>query len=59
MFYVILSPYMLNINWIEESMKLKRPAPEEKFVYESKGNTTKTSNEPPPSPLSKKVIFYW
>ncbi|XP_043677454.1 DNA topoisomerase 2-binding protein 1 isoform X1 [Vespula pensylvanica] len=51
-----LCPYMLNINWIEESMKLKRPAPEEKFVYESKGNTTKTSNEPPPSPLSKKNL---
>lgn len=38
-------------------MRLKRPAPEEQFLYESKGNTTKTNNEPPPSPLSKKVYF--
>ncbi|XP_035738544.1 DNA topoisomerase 2-binding protein 1-A-like isoform X1 [Vespa mandarinia] len=53
-----LCPYMLNVNWIEESMKLKRPAPEEQFLYESKGfdTTTKTSNEPPPSPLSKKNL---
>ncbi|KAI4486795.1 hypothetical protein M0804_006165 [Polistes exclamans] len=52
-----LCPHILNINWIEESMKLKRPAPEEQFLFfKSKTNTTKTINEPPPSPLSKKNL---
>lgn len=51
-----LCPYILTIDWIEESMKLKRPAPEEKYLYETKGNPSKKNNEPPPSPLSKKNL---
>ncbi|XP_015175176.1 PREDICTED: DNA topoisomerase 2-binding protein 1 isoform X3 [Polistes dominula] len=52
-----LCPHILNINWIEESMKLKKPAPEEQFLFfKSKGSITKTNNEPPPSPLSKKNL---
>ncbi|KAI4502718.1 hypothetical protein M0802_001762 [Mischocyttarus mexicanus] len=51
-----LCPYILNVNWIGESMKLKKPAPEEQFLYKSKGNTTNVNKEPPPSPLSKKNL---
>lgn len=35
-------------------MKLKRPAPEERFLFETKGEAPKNI-ETPASPLSKKV----
>lgn len=49
------SPYILSIEWLEESMKLKRPAPEERFLFEMKGGVLKKNIETPASPLSKKV----
>lgn len=50
------SPYILNIEWLEESMKLKRPASEELFLFNTKGEASKKSIETPASPLSKKVL---
>lgn len=50
------SPYVLSIEWLEESMKLRRPAPEEHFLFETKGGVPKNI-ETPASPLSKKVQF--
>ncbi|XP_066593898.1 DNA topoisomerase 2-binding protein 1 [Prorops nasuta] len=49
------SPYILDLRWIEESIKLKRPAPEENFFYKDKINS-KQKPEEPPSPLSKKNL---
>ncbi|RLU18231.1 hypothetical protein DMN91_008587 [Ooceraea biroi] len=51
-----LSPYVLSIEWLEESMKLKRPAPEEHFLFESKSGASKKNIETPASPLSKKNL---
>ncbi|XP_014482988.1 PREDICTED: DNA topoisomerase 2-binding protein 1-A isoform X2 [Dinoponera quadriceps] len=51
-----LCPYVLSIEWLEESMKLKRPAPEECFLFETKGGAPKKSIETPASPLSKKNL---
>jgi len=48
----------LNIEWLEESMKLKRPASEELFLFEAKGAASKKNIETPASPLSKKVYCY-
>lgn len=51
-----LCPYILNIEWLEESMKLKRPASEELFLFEAKGGASKKNFETPASPLSKKNL---
>ncbi|TGZ37603.1 DNA topoisomerase 2-binding protein 1 [Temnothorax longispinosus] len=51
-----LCPYILNIEWLEESMKLKRPASEELFLFEAKGGAPKKNVETPASPLSKKNL---
>ncbi|XP_011139690.1 DNA topoisomerase 2-binding protein 1-B isoform X2 [Harpegnathos saltator] len=51
-----LCPYVLSIEWLEESMKLKRPAPEERFLFETKGGAPKKNIETPASPLSKKNL---
>ncbi|XP_076684949.1 DNA topoisomerase 2-binding protein 1-like isoform X2 [Andrena cerasifolii] len=50
-----LCPYILTLGWLEESIKLKRPAPEESFLFNEKHNTALTVAEPP-SPLSKKSL---
>ncbi|XP_011691670.1 PREDICTED: DNA topoisomerase 2-binding protein 1 isoform X2 [Wasmannia auropunctata] len=50
-----LCPYILNVEWLEESMKLKRPASEELFLFEAKGEAKKNI-ETPASPLSKKNL---
>jgi len=36
-------------------MKLKRPAPEDRFLFEVKNGTPKKNIETPASPLSQKV----
>ena len=41
------------MKWLEESMKMKHPAPEECFLIETEDFSQKTPE--PPSPLSKKV----
>ncbi|CAL1689646.1 unnamed protein product [Lasius platythorax] len=51
-----LCPYVLNIEWLEESMKLKRPAPEDRFLFEVKSGTPKKNIETPASPLSQKNL---
>ncbi|XP_032667662.1 DNA topoisomerase 2-binding protein 1 isoform X2 [Odontomachus brunneus] len=51
-----LCPYVLSIEWLEESMKLKRPAQEEHFSLETKGGVPKKNVETPASPLSKKNL---
>ncbi|XP_012528474.1 DNA topoisomerase 2-binding protein 1 isoform X2 [Monomorium pharaonis] len=51
-----LCPYVLNIEWLEESMKLKRPASEELFLFEAKDEASKKNIETPASPLSKKNL---
>ena len=48
------SPYILSLDWLEASIKLKRPAPEEKYILDKTQNSNARSAEPP-SPLSKKV----
>lgn len=48
------SPYILTLEWLEESIKLKRPAPEENFLCGEKNIAIQKITEPP-SPLSKKV----
>ncbi|KAF3420403.1 hypothetical protein E2986_06198 [Frieseomelitta varia] len=50
-----LCPYILTLEWLEESIKLKRPAPEENFLCEQKYNAVQKITEPP-SPLSKKNL---
>lgn len=56
-FFILSSPYILNIEWLEESMKLKRPASEELFLFEIKDGAFKKNIETPASPLSKKVYL--
>ncbi|XP_029163393.1 DNA topoisomerase 2-binding protein 1-A isoform X2 [Nylanderia fulva] len=51
-----LSPYVLNIEWLEESMKLKRPAPEDRFLFGVNSGTPKKNIETPASPLSQKNL---
>ncbi|XP_025993748.1 DNA topoisomerase 2-binding protein 1 isoform X2 [Solenopsis invicta] len=51
-----LCPYILNIDWLEESIKLKRPASEENFLFEAKNEASKKNVETPASPLSKKNL---
>ncbi|XP_025266640.1 DNA topoisomerase 2-binding protein 1-A isoform X3 [Camponotus floridanus] len=51
-----LCPHILNIEWLEESMKLKRPAPEDRFLFEVKNGTPKKNVETPASPLSQKNL---
>ncbi|XP_018314728.1 DNA topoisomerase 2-binding protein 1-A isoform X2 [Mycetomoellerius zeteki] len=51
-----LCPYILNVEWLEESMKLKRPASEELFLFEAKDAVPKKNIETPASPLSKKNL---
>ncbi|XP_018339764.1 PREDICTED: DNA topoisomerase 2-binding protein 1-A isoform X3 [Trachymyrmex septentrionalis] len=51
-----LCPYILNVEWLEESMKLKRPASEELFLFEVKDAVSKKNIETPASPLSKKNL---
>lgn len=55
-FFVIfaLSPHILSLGWLEESLRLQRPAPEEHFVDE-KAPSPEVKPAEPPSPLSKKV----
>ncbi|XP_011313192.1 DNA topoisomerase 2-binding protein 1 isoform X2 [Fopius arisanus] len=48
-----LHPHVLKIQWLEESIKMKKPAPEEAFVFDRK---EESNAEPPPSPLSKKNL---
>ncbi|XP_053987839.1 DNA topoisomerase 2-binding protein 1-A isoform X1 [Hylaeus volcanicus] len=50
-----LCPYTLSLEWLEESIKLKRPAPEENFLFQRKCNIAETVPEPP-SPLSKRNL---
>lgn len=50
-----LCPYILTLEWLEESIKLKRPAPEENFLCGEKNITIQKITEPP-SPLSKKNL---
>ncbi|KAG7202053.1 hypothetical protein KM043_004733 [Ampulex compressa] len=50
-----LCPYLLNLEWLEESIKLKRAACEEDFRYEQKSEVQQKSSEPQ-SPLSKKNL---
>ncbi|KOC70830.1 DNA topoisomerase 2-binding protein 1-A [Habropoda laboriosa] len=50
-----LCPYILTLEWLEESIKLKRPAPEENFLCEQKSGVVQKVTEPP-SPLSKKNL---
>ncbi|XP_012272472.1 DNA topoisomerase 2-binding protein 1-B isoform X3 [Orussus abietinus] len=50
-----LSPYVLHLDWLEESMKLKRPAAEENYLCEPKDDTSSKPKEPA-SPLSKKNL---
>ncbi|XP_033225645.1 DNA topoisomerase 2-binding protein 1 isoform X2 [Belonocnema kinseyi] len=49
-----LRPHIVNIKWLDESMKLKHPAPEEDFLIESDDVPQKVPE--PPSPLSKKNL---
>ncbi|XP_015119451.1 DNA topoisomerase 2-binding protein 1 isoform X2 [Diachasma alloeum] len=49
-----LHPHILNIQWLEESIKLKKPAPEESFAYVRKEEPNRV--ELPSSPLSKKNL---
>ncbi|XP_012219736.2 DNA topoisomerase 2-binding protein 1 isoform X1 [Linepithema humile] len=51
-----LCPYILSINWLEESIKFKRPASEELFLFETKGAVLKKNTETLASPLSKKNL---
>ncbi|KAL0125656.1 hypothetical protein PUN28_004619 [Cardiocondyla obscurior] len=51
-----LCPYILNVEWLKESIKLKRPASEELFLFESKEGTSEKGIEMPASPLSKKNL---
>lgn len=51
---IIYSPYILTLEWLEESVKLKRPAPEENFLCGQKNTVVQKVTEPA-SPLSKKV----
>lgn len=46
-------PHIININWLEESIKLNQPAAEECFFVETEETLRKV--EQPPSPLCKKV----
>lgn len=55
--FILGSPYILNVEWLEESMKLKRPASEELFLFEAKDAVPKKNIETPASPLSKKVLI--
>ncbi|XP_029032844.2 DNA topoisomerase 2-binding protein 1 isoform X2 [Osmia bicornis bicornis] len=50
-----LCPYILNLEWLEQSIKLKRPAPEENFLFEALHSVMQKAPEPP-SPLSKKNL---
>ncbi|XP_076674457.1 mutagen-sensitive 101 isoform X2 [Andrena cerasifolii] len=50
-----LCPCILTLGWLEESIKLKRPAPEENFLFNEIHNVAPTVAEPP-SPLSKRSL---
>ncbi|XP_076160180.1 mutagen-sensitive 101 isoform X1 [Ptiloglossa arizonensis] len=50
-----LCPYILTLEWLEESIKLKRPALEENFLFQQKSNIIQKPTEPP-SPLSKRNL---
>ncbi|XP_071855891.1 mutagen-sensitive 101 [Bombus fervidus] len=50
-----LCPYILTLEWLEESVKLKRPAPEENFLCGQKNTVVQKVTEPA-SPLSKKNL---
>ncbi|XP_076755410.1 mutagen-sensitive 101 isoform X1 [Xylocopa sonorina] len=50
-----LCPYILTLEWLEESIKLKRPAAEENFLCIQKSIVAQNVTEPP-SPLSKKNL---
>ncbi|KAL6258449.1 hypothetical protein P5V15_010405 [Pogonomyrmex californicus] len=51
-----LCPYILKVEWLEKSMKLKRPASEEHFLFEVKDGVSKNNIGTPASPLSKKNL---
>ncbi|OAD60789.1 DNA topoisomerase 2-binding protein 1-A [Eufriesea mexicana] len=51
-----LCPYILSLEWLEESIKLKRPAPEENFLSEQKSIMDEKVTEPP-SPLNRKLAM--
>ncbi|XP_076653820.1 mutagen-sensitive 101 [Halictus rubicundus] len=50
-----LCPHILTLEWLEESMKLKRPAPEENYIFVQKHSVVEKVPEPP-SPLSKRNL---
>ncbi|XP_015431486.1 PREDICTED: DNA topoisomerase 2-binding protein 1 [Dufourea novaeangliae] len=50
-----LCPYILTLEWLAESIKLKRPAPEENYLFEQQNNIVQKVPEPP-SPLSKRNL---
>nr|XP_012145489.1 PREDICTED: DNA topoisomerase 2-binding protein 1 [Megachile rotundata]XP_012145498.1 PREDICTED: DNA topoisomerase 2-binding protein 1 [Megachile rotundata] len=50
-----LCPFILTLEWLEQSIKLKRPAPEENFLFEEINSAMQKPPEPP-SPLSKKNL---
>ncbi|XP_076286587.1 mutagen-sensitive 101 isoform X2 [Lasioglossum baleicum] len=50
-----LCPHILTLEWLEESMKLKRPAPEDNYLFVQKHSVVEKVPEPP-SPLSKKNL---
>ncbi|XP_034950082.1 DNA topoisomerase 2-binding protein 1 isoform X2 [Chelonus insularis] len=50
-----INPHILTVNWLEKSMKLKKPAPEDDFILPRKENINTQITEPA-SPLSKKSL---
>ncbi|XP_033326690.2 mutagen-sensitive 101 [Megalopta genalis] len=50
-----LCSHILTSEWLEESMKLKRPAPEENYLFVQKHGPAQKVPEPP-SPLSKRNL---
>ncbi|XP_043282964.1 DNA topoisomerase 2-binding protein 1 [Venturia canescens] len=50
-----LNPHVLSLDWLQESLRLQRPAPEERFIDE-KGSSPHAETAEPPSPLSKKNL---
>ncbi|KAK0078812.1 hypothetical protein PV325_002080 [Microctonus aethiopoides] len=52
-----INPHILKINWLEESIKLKKPASEELFgIDEDKSKPVDVKKIEPQSPLSKRSI---
>lgn len=51
-----LHPHIITIDWLEESIKLKKPAPEELYQVDAQEKISIKNTDPPPSPLSKKSL---